>query len=150
MEGLRHAPGLGFFQVPTLLWLSSSDAMLHLLCAIAFFSGAALVAGFAPRVACLTLWASWLSLVQIGHPFLAFQWDVLLIESAFLAAFLAPSGLRPAIRRVESDRSANSTLTFFSSGCSFSGMPQYGQKAWLRAWARRQAGHRGAGMGHAL
>lgn len=97
MEGLRRAPGLGFFDVPTLLWLSSSDVMLHLLCAAAFFSGVALVLGLAPRIACLTLWASWLSLVQLGHPFLAFQWDVLLVETAFLAAFFAPAGLRPGL-----------------------------------------------------
>ncbi len=98
MDALRNAKTIGFFEVPTLLWLSSSDAMLHLLCAVAFFSAALLVIGIAPRVACLTLWVSWLSLVQLGHPFLAFQWDVLLIESAFCAAFFAPPGLRPRVQ----------------------------------------------------
>ncbi|MDP1827292.1 MAG: lipase maturation factor family protein [Archangium sp.] len=97
MEGLRGAGDVGFFDAPTLLWLSSSDAMLHLLCAIAFFSAALLVAGLAPRIASVTLWASWLSLVQAGYPFLAFQWDVLLVESAFCAAFFAPPGLRPRL-----------------------------------------------------
>ena len=95
LEGVRGE--LGFFAVPTLLWLSSSDAMLHLLCAVAFFSGLLLVLGLAPRLASMALWASWLSLVQVGHPFLAFQWDVLLIESAFCAAFFAPPGWRPRL-----------------------------------------------------
>ena len=97
MESVRQAPGLGFFELPTLLWISSSDVMLHLLCAIAFLSGVLLVIGVAPRIACVVLWASWLSLVQLGHPFLAFQWDVLLVEAAFCSAFFAPPGLRPCL-----------------------------------------------------
>jgi lipase maturation factor 1 len=97
MDGLRQAPGVSFFDAPTLLWISSSDLMLHLLCALAFASGWLLVLGVAPRAACLVLWASWLSLVQVGHPFLAFQWDVLLIETAFCAAFFAPPGFRPRV-----------------------------------------------------
>ncbi len=95
MEGLRRSPALGFFDVPTLLWLSSSMVMVHLLCALSCLSAVLLVVGLAPRVASLVLWACWLSLVQVGHPFLAFQWDVLLIETAFCAALYAPSGLRP-------------------------------------------------------
>ncbi len=109
MESVRQAPGLGFFDVPTLLWSSSSDVMLHLLCALAFFSGVLLVIGVAPRAACLVLWASWLSLVQLGHPFLAFQWDVLLIEAAFCAAFFAPPGLRP---RMESEPEPHAAFRF--------------------------------------
>ena len=76
--------------MPSLVWLSSSDWMLHLLCAVALLSGVLLVLGLVPRLACLTLWASWLSLVAVGQPFLAFQWDVLLVETAFCAAFFAP------------------------------------------------------------
>jgi hypothetical protein len=95
MESMRSQ--LAFFDEPTLLWLSSSDAMLHLLCAVAFLSSGLLVLGLAPRAACVTLWASWLSLVQVGHPFLAFQWDVLLIEATFCGAFFAPPGLRPRL-----------------------------------------------------
>lgn len=92
MDSVRS--GASFLQVPTLLWFSSSDAMLHLLCALGCSSSIALVVGLAPRAACVVLWASWLSLVQLGHPFLAFQWDVLLVETAFCAAFFAPGGVR--------------------------------------------------------
>ncbi len=97
MKGIRSAPGLSFFEVPTLLWISSADWMLHLLCGLACASSLALIFGFAPRIACLVLWATWSSLVQVGHPFLSFQWDVLLIETAFCAAFYAPPGLRPRV-----------------------------------------------------
>lgn len=93
MEGLRGDASP--LEVPTLLWVSASDGMLHAVCALAFFSALALVFGFAPRWAALTLWASWLSLVQVGQPFLAFQWDTLLVESAFFFAFYAPAGAWP-------------------------------------------------------
>ncbi len=95
MDGLRQSPGVGFFQVPTLLWLSSSPWLVHGLCAIACAASVLLIVGRAPRLASLVLWASWLSLVQVGHPFLAFQWDVLLVETAFCAALYAPPGWRP-------------------------------------------------------
>ena len=95
-----------FFDVPSLLWLSSSDVMLHLLSAVGVISGVLMIFGVATRIACLTLWASWLSLVSVGHPFLAFQWDVLLVEAAFCAAFFAPpirgpeTAPHPAFRHV--------------------------------------------------
>ncbi len=97
MASLRAAEGVGFFDVPTLLWLSSSDAMLHLLAALGVLAGVALVAGLAPRVALGVLWASWLSLVTAGAPFLSFQWDVLLLEASFFLFFYAPPGLRPRL-----------------------------------------------------
>lgn len=93
MDQVRRAPGVGFFDVPTLAWLSSSDWALHLSCALGVLSGLCLVAGLAPRVASLALWASWLSLTQICHPFLDYQWDLLLVEAAFFSAFFAPAGV---------------------------------------------------------
>lgn len=96
VEAMRAA-GVGFWAAPSLLWLSSSDAMLHALCGVALLCGLLLVLGLAPRLACLGLWASWLSLVQLGQPFLAFQWDVLLVEAAFCGALFAPPGLRPRL-----------------------------------------------------
>lgn len=83
------------WQMPTLAWLSVSDAMLHLLCALGCAAATALILGWAPRLALGVLWLSFLSLQQIGGPFLQFQWDILLIETAFFAIFYAPPGLRP-------------------------------------------------------
>lgn len=95
MAGLRANPELGFFEVPTLLWFSAASWVPHALCALCCLAALAMVLGFAPRLASLTLWACWLSLVQVGHPFLSFQWDVLLVETAFCASLYAPPGLRP-------------------------------------------------------
>jgi hypothetical protein len=92
MAQVRASPGLTFWDFPTVLWLSSSDAALHGLCAAALLSAALLVLGALPRWASLALWASWLSLVRVGQPFLSFQWDLLLVETAFFAAWYAPGG----------------------------------------------------------
>ncbi len=107
---------LTILELPSLLWLSSSDAMLHALLACSLLSGVAMVAGLAPRIACITLWVCWSSLVQVGYPFLSFQWDLLLIESAFCAAFFAPPGLRP---KVETEPEAPFAFSFvmFALAC---------------------------------
>ena len=36
------------------------------------------------------MWALYLSLVSVGGDFMAFQWDILLLETGFLAVFFAP------------------------------------------------------------
>jgi hypothetical protein len=94
VEALRRAPGVSALDVPTLAWLSSGEWLLHALCGVGVASALALLLGLAPRLASLSLWASWLSLVQVCHPFLDFQWDLLLVETAFFSALYAPGGLR--------------------------------------------------------
>jgi hypothetical protein len=84
------------WRVPTLLWLSSADVVLHLLC-LAGAAGAVLLAlGAAPRLLCAALFAVYLSLVSVGGIFLRYQWDALLLETGFLAIWLAPARLRPS------------------------------------------------------
>ncbi len=92
VEALRRAPGLGPLDVPTWAWLSSSDALLHLLCALCVIAALALVANRALRPALVLLWSCWLSLVSVCHPWLDFQWDLLLVEVAFVSFFFAPRG----------------------------------------------------------
>lgn len=85
-----------FWRLPTLMWLSSTDAMLHLLCLGGAAGSLLLVLGIAPRVLCALLFVSYLSLVSVGAIFLQYQWDSLLLETGFLAIWLAPARLRPA------------------------------------------------------
>ncbi|GMU62056.1 MAG: membrane protein [Myxococcaceae bacterium] len=94
IDALHRANDLSFWELPTLAWLSSADWLLHVLCALGVASSLALILGLGPRLACLVLWASWLSLTQVCHPFLDFQWDILLTEAAFFAALYAPGGWR--------------------------------------------------------
>jgi lipase maturation factor 1 len=76
--------------LPTLLWFNSSNGALHFLCGAGAVLSVLLIAGLAP-ILCLTLlFAFYLSLTIAGQTFFSFQWDILLLETGFLAIFLAP------------------------------------------------------------
>lgn len=81
--------------LPTLLWLSPTDAALHWLCGAGTVLSVLLVLDFAPGPILLLLWAGYLSIVEVGGDFMSFQWDMLLLETGFLALFFAPWRLRP-------------------------------------------------------
>jgi lipase maturation factor 1 len=76
--------------LPTLCWLNSSDAFLHFLCGGGVALSLLLIFGIAPAISLAALVVFYLSLTIAGQTFLSFQWDILLIETGFLAIFLAP------------------------------------------------------------
>ncbi len=80
---------------PTVFWLGTGDAALALACGLGALCAALLVCDVAPVVCLVALWVLYLSLVTVGRDFLAFQWDVLLLEAGFLAIFFAPGHLVP-------------------------------------------------------
>ncbi|HUC84140.1 MAG TPA: lipase maturation factor family protein [Candidatus Acidoferrales bacterium] len=84
-----------FYLVPTLCWLNSSDAFLNLQCAAGTALSLLLIMGLAPVPCLVLLWMLWLSLAVVGRDFMGFQWDNLLLETGFLAIFLAPLQWRP-------------------------------------------------------
>jgi lipase maturation factor 1 len=92
LEAARQA-GAGW-EVPSVLWLNSSDAAL----AAVWILGAlcALAAVFLPwqRSALAVCLVLWLSLCAVGQDFLSFQWDTLLLEAGFLALFADDSLIR--------------------------------------------------------
>ena len=75
---------------PSLVWFNSSDAFLVWMCVAGVILALLLMANILPKIMLIGLWVLYLSLVQAGQVFLAFQWDVLLLETGFLAIFLAP------------------------------------------------------------
>ncbi len=79
-----------YWLLPTLCWISSSNAFLHLLCGGGVLASLLLVLGLAPAMAAALCWALYLSLAIAGQVFLQFQWDYLLLEVGLLAIFLAP------------------------------------------------------------
>jgi lipase maturation factor 1 len=76
--------------LPTLCWFNSSDAFLHFLCGGGVALSLLLIFGIAPALSLVALVIFYLSLAVAGQTFLSFQWDILLIETGFLAIFLAP------------------------------------------------------------
>ncbi|MGZ4986096.1 MAG: lipase maturation factor family protein, partial [Chthoniobacterales bacterium] len=77
-------------QHPTFCWIDSSDAMLHALCLVGVVASALLTFGLVPVPALLVCFACYLSLIVPGDFFFSYQWDILLLETGFLALFLAP------------------------------------------------------------
>jgi lipase maturation factor 1 len=86
--------GNALFILPTLSWLNSSDAFLHFLCGAGAVISILLMAGFLPVISLVLLFAFYLSLTIAGQTFLSFQWDILLLETGFLAIFFAPARWR--------------------------------------------------------
>jgi predicted DCC family thiol-disulfide oxidoreductase YuxK len=91
----QHGGGSAYWMLPSLAWISPGDRIIEVL--VLAGTGAALLAlaGILQPLCFLTLWAVTLSLVVAGQDFYNFQWDALLIETGFVAIFLAPWKLKP-------------------------------------------------------
>jgi len=74
--------------LPTLFWLNSSDTALIAGTVAGVVLGLLVVADRWTRSALIGLFALYLSYVYAGQDFMSFQWDVLLLETGFLAIFL--------------------------------------------------------------
>jgi hypothetical protein len=86
-----------FRQAPTLfVWISASDQALLGVCWVGTLLSLAVVLGVTNAVVQLALWALYLSLVQVGQIFYGYGWEIQLLETGFLCAFLCPLGtIRP-------------------------------------------------------
>jgi lipase maturation factor 1 len=101
MHALAGIKGLERFWIfPTLTWISASDAMLRTLCGAGVALSLLLIAGVVPALVVPLLWLFYLSLTVVSQDFLSYQWDALLLETGFLAMFLAPLVLVERPRRL--------------------------------------------------
>ncbi len=91
LDGAHQQVGHDAYRLlPTFCWLDASDAFLHFLCAAGAVLSVFLIVGLAPVLCLALLFALYLSLIIAGQEFYSFQWDILLLETGFLAIFLAP------------------------------------------------------------
>src|SRR5438270_3132439 len=81
--------------LPTLCWFTSSNGFLHFLCGGGVLFSLLLICRIAPAISLSVLFVSYLSLSIAGQAFLSFQWDILLLETGFVAIFFAPWQLWP-------------------------------------------------------
>ena len=96
-ESMRQAnargEGVSFWQAPSIFWWwEPTDGALTGLCLLGGALSVALFCGIWPRGTLAGIWAIYLSFASVSRPFLGYQWDTLLLETAFLAIFLAPAG----------------------------------------------------------
>jgi hypothetical protein len=76
--------------LPTLCWWDTSDGFLAFQWRAGLVCGLGLAGGVLQGPLLLLLWILYLSLTTVGGDFLSFQWDNLLLETGFLAIWLAP------------------------------------------------------------
>ena len=94
----KYFPGIKhFWFAPTLLWFSSSNGMLMLLCWVGLLASIALVLNLWPRAALAICFACFLSFVAAAQDFSGYQSDGMLLEAGFISWFFAPPGLRPGL-----------------------------------------------------
>jgi predicted DCC family thiol-disulfide oxidoreductase YuxK len=92
LSGARAALGSGaFWEFPGVFWIAHSDVFLHAVTWAGVLLSLLLLIGRVERTALVCLYVLYLSLTTIGQSFLAFQWDMLLLEAGFLAIFLGGS-----------------------------------------------------------
>ena len=87
LQGRRHWGKSRFWRTPTLCWLNANDWFLVFLSWSGVVLSLLLVAGYAPFACLILLWICYLSLFEACNIFLGYQWDILLLETGFLAIF---------------------------------------------------------------
>ncbi|MBI4375281.1 MAG: lipase maturation factor family protein [Elusimicrobia bacterium] len=83
-----------YLRLPTIAWLGSSARFLESLCAAGALLSLLALFGFLMGPCLAASWGLYLSLVVAGQEFMSFQWDMLLLETSFIAALIAPWRLR--------------------------------------------------------
>jgi len=81
------------WNVPTLLWINTSDSMIRTIWLAGVIFSAVLLAGTNSRLVRIVPFFLYLSLVTTGQDFMSYQWDALLLEAGFLMVFLGSSTL---------------------------------------------------------
>jgi hypothetical protein len=94
LERTRQRGG-NFNSLPTIVWFASQlsvsvDTALDLLCLVGLLASLMVILGMHWSIMFLILWSSYLSLYLVGQTFLSFQWDLLLLETGFLAVLISP------------------------------------------------------------
>jgi hypothetical protein len=86
---LGRGPG-AFLRLPTLFWLGASDAAFHAAALLGLVLALALLLGFANVPSLAGLWLIYMSFVHLGQIFYGYGWEILLLETGFLAIFFVP------------------------------------------------------------
>jgi hypothetical protein len=91
----RFVEQVPFRRAPSLFHLALSDRLVSVLACLGLLASAATVVGLPQRhgtattmVTFLSLWALYLSYVNVGQVWYGFGWEALLLEAGLLAAFL--------------------------------------------------------------
>ena len=99
LDNLR-AEGLGFVDVPTLFWANSSDVAIMAVAWIGVALAILVVLGVSNLPILLALWVLYGSIERVGQTWFSFGWEIQILETTLIAAFLAPPlDIRPLSAR---------------------------------------------------
>ena len=98
LDGIRDETS--FMQLPTFFFLGASDGVLGAFAVLGLVLSLLVVAGVDSGLLMLALWALYLSFNHIGQIFWGYGWELLLLETGFLAAFACPFPGAFALRSV--------------------------------------------------
>jgi hypothetical protein len=79
-----------FKHSPSLFWLGASDSLLIRLAWLGVALSLPLLLGYANALLLAVLWALYMSFVHVGQAWYGYGWEILLLETGFLAIFLCP------------------------------------------------------------
>ncbi|MFZ3202000.1 MAG: lipase maturation factor family protein [Candidatus Acidiferrales bacterium] len=148
-----------FWYAPTLLWFSSSDRALMLICWVGAIASLLLVLNIWPRAMLAVCFVCFLSFIGAAQDFASYQSDGMLLEAGFLSLFFAPDGFRPGLGRASPPSRASLYLLrwewfciYFGSGVAkmasgdptwrnFTAMDDYYQNSPLPTWIGWYVGH---------
>ena len=91
----RSLPPGRFWYAPTLLWLSSSNAMVMAICWVGLIASIAAFLNLWPRLSFFVCFICYLSFVTAASEFSNYQSDGMLLEAGFLTLFFSPRGVMP-------------------------------------------------------
>jgi len=91
-----HLGSAGYWQFPMVFYLGHSDFAIQAACWVGAALSLLLIFNVLPRLSLFFLYVLYLSLFYAGQIFMGFQWDLLLLETGFLA-FLLSMATKPGI-----------------------------------------------------
>ena len=83
------ANGVGFWDMPSLLWFGSSDAAMAAWAWLGLLISIAVLLGYANLPMLLALWAIYGSFVRVGELWFSFGWEIQILETTLIAAVMA-------------------------------------------------------------
>jgi predicted DCC family thiol-disulfide oxidoreductase YuxK len=78
-----------YWWFPMVFWMDQSDLAIQVTCWTGTALSLLLIFNILPRLSLFLLYALYLSLFYAGQAFMGFQWDVLLLETGFIALILS-------------------------------------------------------------
>ncbi len=82
-----HLGSSSYWLLPMVFWLNTSDIMIQLICWAGIIFSCTLILNIFPRISLLLIYLFYLSLINAGQAFMAFQWDLFLLEAGVIAIF---------------------------------------------------------------